>query len=159
MQKISRHRTRCCLFQALYSRIYLKDSFSKELFVESFFDWDKTFLDEKFFDEVFEWVQNNESRLLAIVNKYAPRFDVFSMPSVNIIPIFIAWYEMLYLKCDQIPERVSIDEALEIVKEFSDDTARSFVNWVLNSLKENKVELLKELENTQNTNYFFKNYD
>ena len=159
MQKISRHKTRSCLFQALYSKIYLKDSFSKESFVDSFFENDDSFVDHKYFDEVFEWVQDNEARLLFIINKYAPRFDIFSMSVVNIIPILIAWYEMLYLKCDTVPEKVSIDEALELVKEFSDDQARIFVNWVLNSLKENKVALKVELENINNTNLFFKNYD
>ncbi|MDD2487423.1 MAG: transcription antitermination factor NusB [Candidatus Gracilibacteria bacterium] len=159
MQKISRHKTRSCVFQALYSKIYLKDSFSKESFVDSFFDEGSDFVDHKYFDEVFAGVQDNETRLLYVINKYAPRFDIGSMPTINIIPILIAGYEMLYIKCDTIPEKVSIDEALELTKEFSDGAARSFVNGVLNSLKENKVSILKEIEEIQNTNLFFPIHD
>jgi transcription termination factor NusB len=43
------------------------------------------------------------------------------MSIVNIIPIFIAIYEILYIKCDSIPINVSIDEALEITKIYSDE--------------------------------------
>lgn len=159
MQKISRHRTRSCLFQALYSKIYLKDSFLKESFMDSFFENNDIFVDHKYFDEVFIWIQENQWKLLHIINKYGRRFDVSSMPTINIIPILIASYEMLYLKCDKVPEKVSINEALEITKEFSDENARSFVNWVLNSLKENKLEILMELENIPNSNLFFDKYD
>jgi transcription termination factor NusB len=43
------------------------------------------------------------------------------MPIINIIPIFISAYEQLFLKCDTIPFKVSIDEALELAKTYSDD--------------------------------------
>jgi transcription termination factor NusB len=42
------------------------------------------------------------------------------MSVINIIPVLIASYEMLYLKCDKVPENVSINEALELVKFYSD---------------------------------------
>ena len=54
MQKISRHKTRTCLFQALYSKLHLEDSFSKESFIESFFESDDSFIDKIYFDEAFD---------------------------------------------------------------------------------------------------------
>lgn len=59
--------------------------------------------------------------MLYIVKKFAPKFDISSMPLINLIPVFIASYEMLYLECDKIPYKVSIDEALELTKTYSDD--------------------------------------
>ena len=41
-------------------------------------------------------------------------------------------YEMLYV--DDIPARVSINEALDLCREFDEDKARPFVNGVLNAV-------------------------
>ncbi len=68
------------------------------------------------------------------------------MPVTNLLPIMIASYEMLYLTMDTIPEKVSINEGIELAKMFSDDTARTMVNGVLNALKDDKttiVEIIK----------------
>ena len=45
----------------------------------------------------------------------------------------IAVYEMLYL--DDIPAVVSINEAIELCREFDDEKTRPFVNGVLNAIK------------------------
>lgn len=47
----------------------------------------------------------------------------------------IAIYEML--KLDDIPEGVSINEAVELAKEFSSDEAPSFINGILGSIAKN----------------------
>jgi transcription termination factor NusB len=52
--KKSRRKTRQCLFQALYSCMYLKQSFDRELFLASFYEEEfSTVLDLTYFDEVF----------------------------------------------------------------------------------------------------------
>jgi hypothetical protein len=63
----------------------------------------------------------------------------------NILPVFIASYEMLFLAKNSIPDNVSIDEALELTKIYSDDHGRMLVNGILNSLKENKKDFKKDL--------------
>ena len=50
----------------------------------------------------------------------------------------IAVYEMLYI--DDIPARVSINEALDLCREFDEDKARPFVNGVLNAVMETLPE-------------------
>lgn len=69
----------------------------------------------------------------------------------------IASYEMLYLTIDTIPEKVSMDEAIELSKTFSDENARTMVNGVLNALKNEKDTIRVELENTDKKPYFFVN--
>lgn len=49
----------------------------------------------------------------------------------------LAVYEMVF--CDDIPNSVSINEAVELTKKFDDPKARAFVNGVLNSVK-NQLE-------------------
>ena len=53
----------------------------------------------------------------------------------NIMKVAIA--EMLY--CADIPHLVSIDEAIEISKDFSDERSGVFINGILNGIK-NEIE-------------------
>lgn len=154
----SRKKTRQCLFQALYSRSYLRNEFDKSLFLSSFFDCEEnSFIDLDYFNDLFSWIIEKEGELIFIIEKLAPKFDVTIMPIINLIPIFIASYEQLYFTWDSIPERVSIDEALNLTKIFSDDKGRIFVNWVLNSLKEKKSFITEELSNLQDKKFYFFN--
>lgn len=156
--KKSRRKTRQCLFQALYSCVFLKEKFDKQFFLESFFDeWFEGFLDDEFFDEIFSWVQEKEKELIYLVKKFAPKFDIWSMSLVNLIPVFISSYEQLFLKCDTIPFKVSIDEALELTKIYSDDQWRILANWILNSIKDNKETLLKEFQDIKDAKTYFFN--
>lgn len=68
------------------------------------------------------------------------------MPVGNLLPIMIAAYEMLYLSLDVIPEKVSINEAIELAKIFSDDTAKTMVNGVLNALKDDRAIIMETLK-------------
>jgi N utilization substance protein B len=105
---------------------------------------DQAFSDP-YYIESFSGIQQEEGILLQIVAHYAPKFEAEIMPIINLLPIFIATYEMLYLKCDQIPEKVSINEAVELAKRFSDDGAREMVNGVLNKLKDEKSTILSTI--------------
>ena len=46
--------------------------------------------------------------------------------------MLLACYEMLYR--EDIPVRVSLNEAVELMKKFDEDKARVFVNGVLNAV-------------------------
>lgn len=146
MKKASRHETRECLLQALYGRSVLGERFEIGNFLESYFDERFEHLaTDAYFSETFAGVVSHEAELCSLVRKYAPKFEIEMMPVVNLLPIFIAGYEMLYLECDKVPERVSIDEAIELTKKFSDENAKTLVNGVLNSLKNDRDTLKAEL--------------
>ncbi len=99
-----------------------------------------------YFQAMFSGIITKESELLTLIHKYAPKFDIATMPIGNLLPIMIAAYEMLYLDLDVIPEKVSINEAIELAKIFSDDTAKTMVNGVLNALKEEKTTIVEVLK-------------
>ncbi len=145
MKKASRHESRECLLQALYGRSVHGSEFSLDGFLADYYDERFAHLSaDAYFSETFAGVVEKEAELSAIVRKFAPKFDIAMMPVINLLPIFIASYEMCYLKCDKVPENVSIDEAVELTKKFSDDSARTMVNGVLNSLKNAKAATLAE---------------
>jgi transcription antitermination protein NusB len=66
------------------------------------------------------------------------------MSFTYILPIYIALAEMFFLK-EEIPAKVSINEAIEITKTYSDDSGKRIVNGILNKVLENYEELRKEI--------------
>ena len=55
------------------------------------------------------------------------------MTRVSRAVIRLCVYEMIYVK--DIPNAVAINEAIELSKKYDDEKARSFVNGVLGSIK------------------------
>lgn len=147
MRKLTRREIREFLLQSLYAKSILGDLYNPADFAASYYTSpvDQAFADA-YYVEAFDGIQEKEGILLQIVTQYAPKFDANIMPIVNLLPIFIAAYEMLYLKCDQVPEKVSINEAVELAKRFSDDGARELINGVLNKLKDDKATVLDTIE-------------
>ncbi|MEW3522685.1 transcription antitermination factor NusB, partial [Enterococcus entomosocium] len=45
-----------------------------------------------------------------------------------------ALYEMIYV--DNVPNRVALNEAIELAKTFSDDQSRKFVNGILSTVNQ-----------------------
>ncbi len=153
MRKLSRREIREFLLQSLYARSIFWREFDLEAFSESYYDRSmKDVLEDGYFREVYDGVIVREWEILAITHKFASKFDTSIMPLVNILPIFIALYEMLYLQADSIPTNVSINEAVELAKRFSDEGARELVNGVLASVKQEQ-STLKNIEKT--SAYFF----
>lgn len=68
----------------------------------------------------------------AMIEKYAKGWKRERIkPSAGAV-LTLAAYEMLYMP--EIPLRVSINEALELIKKYDDEKARVFVNGILNSI-------------------------
>lgn len=62
----------------------------------------------------------------------------WSLPRISVVDkniLRIAIYEMLF--CKDIPEKVSINEAVEIAKKYGAKDSGRFVNGVLDKIKEN----------------------
>ena len=82
-------------------------------------------------------VQANDDEITGYLGRFSEKWDVERMSAVdrNIMKVAVA--EMLY--CPDIPHVVSIDEAIEIAKDFSDEKSGVFINGILNGIK-NEVE-------------------
>lgn len=143
--KSNRKKTRKILFQELFASTFQLND--KNYFYSSFFDDVFSFKrDDEYLDEIIKIIFYYEYFFINIIQKYSPRFDIEKMNIINIIPIYIALAEMFYLK-EEIPAKVSINEAVEIAKVYWDDSSKKIVNWVLNKVLEN-YEDLKEIKNT-----------
>lgn len=139
MSNFSRARTRKFLYQMLYASTFSK--IEDESFREAFFSWifDST-IDEEYLKAMFDLIVKNEQFLIEIIKMYAPKFDIENMDLSYVLPIFIGSTEILIFP-EEIPVKVSINEAVEISKVYGDDSSRKMVNWVLNNVLSNIDEL------------------
>jgi len=156
LHKTSRPKTRRFLFQYLYAIAHWqssRDDFMASFYKESFLDQ----IDWVYFREVCKWIIEKESLILVVISKYAPKFRIEKMQVEQIIPMLISIFEMLYYS-EELPYKISINEAVELSKIYCDDSNRKLVNWVLNNVAQNHKEILKELEEKEisKENIFFK---
>lgn len=69
-----------------------------------------------------------------LITRHARGWKVARIAPVTRSILRLAVFEMLY--CSDIPETVSINEAIELCKKFDDEKARAFLNGVLNGAKD-----------------------
>ncbi|MEW6380940.1 MAG: transcription antitermination factor NusB [bacterium] len=72
--------------------------------------------------------------------RYSEKWTITRMPTVDRNVLRLATYEILFLP--EIPDRVSINEALEIARDYGTDESVPFVNGILDKIARDKDELL-----------------
>ena len=86
-----------------------------------------------FFLELVRGVQQTRADIDRIVESYSDHWKVFRMPRVDRNVIRVAVYEMLWL--EDIPSKVSINEAIDIGKRFGTDDSGAFINGILDRVR------------------------
>jgi transcription antitermination protein NusB len=104
-----------------------------------FFDKSK-----EFGRELVDCVVNNLAAIDAIIPKYLKNWKYDRILSIdrNILRIGVA--ELLYR--EDIPYKVTINEAIELAKKFGDDKSGSFVNGVLDNIVKSEKENFNALK-------------
>ncbi len=157
MSNFSRARTRKFLYQMLYASTFSK--IEEMTFREAFFSWVfNAEIDEEYLKNMFQLILDNEQFLIEIIHMYAPKFDIENMDVSYVLPIFICCTEILFFS-EEIPLKVSLNEAIEIAKVYGDDSSKKMVNGVLNNIINNIDELKSKLWNfskIENRTSFFK---
>lgn len=74
------------------------------------------------------------------ISRYSEKWTITRMPTVDRNVLRLAAYEILFLP--EIPDRVSINEALEITKDYGTDESVPFVNGILDKIARDKDKLL-----------------
>jgi N utilization substance protein B len=92
-----------------------------------------------FFLKLVNGVLGTKDKIDALVERFSQNWNISRMSCVDRNIMRIAVYEMLY--CDDIPLKVSINEAVDIGKKFGTQESGAFINGIMDSVRE---ELVKE---------------
>ena len=118
----------------------------EDTFMDSFFHGKfRVDLDENYIKEMQTLLIEKEKYCLWIIKEYAPKFDIENMNIENTLPIMIGLIEMFFLK-EEIPAKVSINEAVELAKIYADDSSKRIVNWVLNKIYQDIEKIGQNIE-------------
>jgi len=79
-------------------------------------------------------VIGNKGQIDALVERFSQNWKINRMSCVDRNVMRIAVYEMLY--CDDIPPKVSINEAVDIGKKFGTQDSGAFINGIMDSIKD-----------------------
>lgn len=95
-----------------------------------------------FMQELVKSIINHKDEVDELLKSVADHWEIHRIAIIDRVIIHIAVNELLYF--DDVPVKVSINEALEVGKEYSTDKSNSFLNGVLDTLtvkfrKENKI--------------------
>jgi len=151
--QLSRKKTRKFLLQKLYARIYWE--VNEQLFYDSYFDGILDFnIDKEYLSQMFSLIIEHQDHIIEIIKKYAPKFDIDTMLKTNILALAIAITEMLWYS-EEIPAKVSINEAIDISRFYWDNTSKNIVNGILNAFFEDISTYTKDYVFPSTTYHFF----
>ncbi len=95
--------------------------------------------DEVFSDEVHNFaeklalgVMENQSEIDKVLEKYADNWELSRMAMIDRNVMRLATYELLYLA--DVPPKVTLNEAVNLAKKFSQEESGKFVNGILDKI-------------------------
>jgi len=84
-------------------------------------------------------VYDNNKKIDSLITKHATNWQLERMAVIDRNVLRLATYELLFM--DEIPPKVSINEAIDLAKKFGGNDSGKFVNGVLDKI--NKTESKK----------------
>ena len=87
-------------------------------------------------EELIKGALEHKKNIDTIIEECAPQWPLNKIFRIDLVILEIAIFELLVKKTT--PEKVVIDEAVELAKEFGNDASSSFVNGVLGTVFERK---------------------
>ncbi len=86
-----------------------------------------------FFTLIVEGVRRTRAEIDAVVERYSNNWKITRMSCVDRNVLRVAVFELLY--CDDIPAKVSINEAIDVGKKYGTDESGAFINGILDSIR------------------------
>lgn len=134
-QHLNRSNTREQLMQLLF-QMEVQGDFSdkeKEHYIDTYLD---SHSEIEYFDSVYKLTLKNKTDIDNKIKEHSVnwKFDRISKVDLSIMRLALA--EILYF--DDIPDSVSINEAVELAKKFGGENSGKFINGILGEITRSK---------------------
>lgn len=86
-----------------------------------------------FFHKLVEGVTRSKKSIDAVIERFSSNWKIHRMPYVDRNILRIAVFEILY--CEDIPVKVSINEAIDIGKKYGTHDSGAFINGILDGIR------------------------
>lgn len=126
----NRHLSRTVSMQTLYEWEFRDFPEIDEITTRNIHEFDKD-VDHAYVHKVVEGTKEKLAEIDALIQEAAPEWPLDQVAKVDKNVLRIAVYEMLFDPEEDVPPRVSINEAIEIGKTFGGESSPKFVNGAL----------------------------
>ena len=134
---MSRKESRQKAMEILFSMELTKDNPQEAL--ENYLDnyeGNKEVLDIKYIQSILEGVYTNKTSIDELISANLIKWKIERISKVNLCILRLAIFEAKNL--EDVPDKVALNEALEICKIYSDEKSVSFINGVLDKILKQK---------------------
>lgn len=129
---MSRKTAREVAMKLTYERMFGCDDTYRDVLEKSGIEEEPTKADIAFVNDIVEGVQAHIDEIDLKIQEASLDWTIERMARVDLSILRISAYEILYRK--DIPTAVSINEAVDLAKLFSDEKAPKFINGLLGKL-------------------------
>jgi transcription antitermination protein NusB len=126
-----RHLARTCVVQTIFV-LEFHGGEPKECLEKILDEFAPKLTERDFAYETLEGILKHKDEILKIIAKHAPQWPVDKIAGVDRAILELGVYEIIHAK--DIPPVVTINEAIEIAKNFGDTSSSKFINGVLSSI-------------------------
>lgn len=138
---MNRKEARECAFKILFSKEFSNDRTAAELFdneiAEGNYDSDN------YVKAVLSAIDTNEEEIEKAIQTYAVGWKLNRVSAVSRSILKLAIAELFYI--GEIPALVSLNEAIELSKNYDTEKAYGFINGVLNAaMKDSRVKEIRK---------------
>ncbi len=136
--ELTRHQLREVAFQAMFSMMYQDDVSMTDAMRYTLLLADNSLTEEEeiviplYVDAVVAGVSEKQEELDGVIEKHLRGWKINRIAKADLIILRLAIFEMLYLQ--DVPNKVSLNEALELAKTYTDEESKRFINGVLSSV-------------------------
>ena len=97
---------------------------------------------DAFFHRLVNGVKEHSQTIDTVIEQFSSNWKISRMSCVDRNILRIAVYELLF--CEDIPPKVSINEAIDVGKRFGTEESGAFINGILDSIRlameKNKIQ-------------------
>lgn len=89
-------------------------------------------LDFQYIKNIINGIEENKEEIDKKIQQNLKNWKLSRLSKIDITILRISTYEMLYL--EDVPDKVAVNEAIELAKKYSSDNSPSFINGVLGNM-------------------------
>ena len=130
----NRHLSRTLSMQSLYELDFRGDQIEIAEVTERNINEFRKDVDEAYVWKTVNGVIEHQSEIDGLIIEAAPEWPLEQVAKVDKNVLRVAIFEMLYDPEEDVPPRVSINEAIEVGKTFGSESSPKFINGVLGSV-------------------------
>ncbi len=131
MAGMTRKEARAEAFRLLFETEFHADTAPEAIYALS--KKAREFEENKYIQDVYFGVREHLEEIDALITRHSHGWKTGRITPISRSAMRICVYEMKYM--EDVPNVVSLNEAIELVKTFDDPKMRAFVNGVLNGVK------------------------